>query len=385
MIASILFVLLGALRAESPYLLISEAEAKAMRSSPALHEKIRALCEHEMKGGPWSVTYRRPEGLQIRPNDYYSEGPYWWPDPKNPKGPYIRKDGERNPNRFDKNRRDLGDMANAVLALGMGAWLFDDSRYAGRAAKLVNTWFVDPSTRMNPHLNFGQAIKGHNDGRGAGIIDTVSLIYAAQGLALLERSGKWNATDAEAARKWFAAYLTWLNTSKNGLDEKKAQNNHGTWWTSQVAAFAAFSHDKEMQRMAWERFYKQLVPVEIQPDGSCPREEARTNSLSYSTMNLDGFSILCRLAEQDGKNLWKGTTLEKSFFYLKPYVLEPSKWKKQQIGAYKADGTFFLGLAGLGLKSNELLNAYTSLPRADSAQVLFFDFLIRTSPAFANQ
>jgi hypothetical protein len=44
-----------------------------------------------MKGGPWSVTYRRPERLQIASNDYYSEGPYWWPDPKNPQGPYIRK------------------------------------------------------------------------------------------------------------------------------------------------------------------------------------------------------------------------------------------------------------------------------------------------------
>ena len=169
-----------------------------MKASAGLGEKIRTLCEREMKAGSWSVTYRRPEGLKISPNDYYSEGPYWWPDPKNPKGPYIRKDGERNPNRFDKNRRDLGDMASAVLALGMGAWLFDDARFAARATKIVNVWFVDPATRMNPHLNYGQAIKGHNDGRGAGIIDTVSLIYAAQGMTLLERSGKWDAAEAAA-------------------------------------------------------------------------------------------------------------------------------------------------------------------------------------------
>ncbi len=379
MIASLLLLAIGAARAESPYLLISEAEANAMKASPLLREKLRSLCDREMKGGPWSVTYRRPEGLKISPNDYYSEGPYWWPDPKNPKGPYIRKDGQRNPNRFDKNRRDLGDMASAVLALGMGAWLFDSERYAGRAAKLVSVWFVDPATRMNPNLDYGQAVKGHNDGRGAGIIDTVSLIYAAQGMALLERSGKWNATDAAGARKWFTAYVEWLNTSKNGRDEQKAQNNHGTWWTSQVAAFAAFTHNSSMQRMMWERFHNQLVPVEIQPDGSCPREEARTNSLSYSTMNLDGFTVLCRLAEQDGQNLWKGTTLEKSFFYLKPYVLDPSKWKKQQISPYSANGTVFLGLAGMGLKSKELLDAYKSLPRSDSAQTLFFDLLIRSS------
>ncbi len=379
MIASLLFVLLSAARAESPYLLISEAEAKAMKASTGMHQQIRAACEREMKRGPWSVTYARPKGLDIARNDYYSEGPYWWPDPKNPNGPYIRKDGERNPNRDDKNRRALGDMSEAVMALGLGAWLFDDARYAQQAAKLVRVWFIDDATRMNPNLNYGQAVRGHNNGRGAGIIDTVSLIYAAQGMALLDRSGKWNEADSRAARQWYASYVKWLNSSKNGLDEKKAQNNHGTWWTSQVAAFSAFSHNQDVQTQMWERFHKYLVPTEIQPNGSCPREEARTNSLSYSAMNLDGFSILCRLAQQDGKNLWSGTTLEQSFHYLRPYVLEPAKWKKQQISPYKADGTVFLGLAGLGLKSKEMLEAYKTLPRSDAPHVLFFDLLIRSS------
>jgi len=380
MIASLLLVLLSAARAESPYLLVSEAEAKAMKASPLLRKEIRALCDRDLKRGPWSVVDNRPQGMDINKNDYYSEGPYWWPDPKNPKGPYIRKDGQRNPGRFDKNRRDLGDMSEALLALGMGAWLFDDGRYAAHAAKIARTWFIDPATRMNPNLTYGQAVKGHNDGRGAGIIDTVSLIYAAQGLTLLDRSGKWSAADSQATREWFAAYVKWLNTSKNGLDEKKAQNNHGTWWTSQVAAFSAFSHNADMQKQMWQRFHKTLVPIEIQPDGSCPREEARTNSLSYSTMNLDGFTVLCRLAGQDGQNLWKGTTLEKSFYYLRPYVLDPSKWKKQQISKYSASGTFFLGLAGLGLHSQELLDAYKQLPRSGSAQTLFYDLLIRAIP-----
>src|SRR2546423_15021505 len=30
-------------------------------------------------------------------HDFYSEGDYWWPDPQNPQGPYIRRDGETNP------------------------------------------------------------------------------------------------------------------------------------------------------------------------------------------------------------------------------------------------------------------------------------------------
>ena len=39
---------------------------------------------------------------------------------------------------------------------------------------------------MNPNLEYGQAVRGINTGRGTGIIDTVSLIHAAQGVALLE-------------------------------------------------------------------------------------------------------------------------------------------------------------------------------------------------------
>ena len=32
-------------------------------------------------------------------NDFYSEGDYWWPDPKNAEGPYIQRDGQSNPER----------------------------------------------------------------------------------------------------------------------------------------------------------------------------------------------------------------------------------------------------------------------------------------------
>ena len=41
------------------------------------------------------------------PHDFYSEGDYWWPDPNNPEGPYIRRDGLSNPNNFNEHRRFL--------------------------------------------------------------------------------------------------------------------------------------------------------------------------------------------------------------------------------------------------------------------------------------
>ena len=340
--------------------------------------------EAALKAGPWSVTNHRPENVTAGPHDYYSEGPYWWPDPKNPEGPYIRKDGERNPARFMGNRQDLGDMCTAVLALGMGAFLLGDRRCSERAAIVLSTWFVDPQTRMNPNLEYGQAVRGINTGRGTGIIDTVSLIHTAQGVALLEQAGQLNAEIADGVRRWFADYLKWMATSQKGLDEKMSGNNHATWWTAQAAAYASLTGDAAAKSMAWDHYRNYLVPTEIQPDGSCPREEARTQSLSYSTMNLDAFAVLCRIAETNGVSLWRyrgkqGVGVEKSFQYLMPYLMHPDTWKKEQISRFNPDGSVFLGLGGAALKSDDMLAAYRSLPRSRAPWVQFVDLAVRTS------
>lgn len=346
---------------------------------------VDKLASDALRAGPWSVTFNRPSGLNVNaePNDYVSEGPYWWPDPKNPSGPYIRKDGQRNPGRFEGNHNDLGKMSDAVLGLGMGAFLLGKAGCADHANQVLSVWFIDPKTRMNPNLQHGQMVRGISTGRGTGIIDTVSLIHAVQGVALLETAGGLDASVAQGVRRWFADYLKWLNTSKYGLDEKSSGNNHATWWTAQAAAFAAFTGDAAAQRMCWDHYRKYLVPTEIQPDGSCPREEERTASLSYSSMNLDAFATVCRLAEMAGVGLWhfhtlKGIGVETAFNYLMPYVEHPDKWKKEQINKYSADGYVFPGLAGIGLPSEPLLAAYLKLPRAQSGWVQFVDILVRS-------
>ena len=93
-LASTATVLLGA---DPPrkFLLATQEQARRMQDA-VLHGQVKdrtavidRLAEAALKAGPWSVTYHRPVGLGVDagPNDYYSEGPYWWPDPKNPNGP----------------------------------------------------------------------------------------------------------------------------------------------------------------------------------------------------------------------------------------------------------------------------------------------------------
>jgi len=369
-------------------ILVKESDAGRMRDFVRRDRAglVEELADRALAAGPWSVSYHRPAGLNVEagPNDYVSEGPYWWPDPKNPKGPYIRKDGVRNPDRFMGNRSDLGNMCTAVLALGMGALLANQAGCAEHAGRILSVWFLDPRTRMNPNLEYGQMVRGVNAGRGTGIIDTVSLIHVAQGMALLEMAGGLNSSVSAGMRRWFADYLKWMTASRKGLSEKSSGNNHATWWTAQAAAYAALVDDAPALAMAWNHYRDYLVPAEIRPDGSCPREEERTDSLGYSSMNLDAFAVVCRLAQAAGVDLWhyqtpQGISIEKSFYYLIPYVLRPETWKKQQIGAYNANGCFFPGLAGLGLSSVELLSAYYKLPRAGSPWIQFIDILVRSA------
>jgi hypothetical protein len=387
-IAGATFTLAAAGKARS-LILITEADAARMRDALKADRRqlIDKAASSALGAGPWSVTSHRPTGVKVEagPNDYVSEGPYWWPDPKNPDGPYIRKDGERNPARFMGNRDDLGKMCTAVLALGMGAFLLKKPGCVEHAGKVLSMWFVEPKTRMNPNLEYGQMVRGINTGRGTGLIDTVSLIHVAQGIALLELSGGLDAGIAAGTRQWFSGFLKWMTTSEKGLDEKKSGNNHATWWTAQVAAYAALTDDAAVLTMAWDHYRTYLVPTEIQPDGSCPREESREQSLSYSSMNLDAFSVICRLAQVAGVDLWRfhsnGAGLDKSFAYLMPYVLQPDTWKKPQITKYSPGEYIFPGLAGIGMPSPELLNAYKKLPRADSPWVQFNDLLVRSSQA----
>jgi hypothetical protein len=367
-------------------ILVSQAETEKIRSrlsdmAPQA-EALKQSLATALTAGPWSVTFARPGVAGLAAQDYFSEGPFWWPDPKNRDGPYIRRDGERNPDRFDRNHDDLIAMASALMSLGMGAALLGDRRCSERAAEVASVWFVDAKTRMNPNLEHGQAVRGVVSGRAEGLIDTVSLIYAVQGLALVDAAGELDSRVASGVRNWFVDYLQWMRTSRIGREEQKSGNNHSTWWAAQAAAYASFTGNSAVQKELWDEYRTYLVPEQIRPDGSCPREETRNESLHYSAYNLDAFSLLCRQAQVAQVDLWtfrdpSGASLLKSIDYLLPYVEDPAAWRKQQITPFLRDRIVFPGLAALGTGSQKLCDSYFALPRAlNIPSILWVDLMV---------
>lgn len=262
-------------------------------------------------------------------HDYFSEGPYWWPDPERPDGPYIRRDGERNPDRFDDHRDALTDFKDAVSGLTAAYLLTDDARYAHRAAEHLAAWFVTPATRMNPSLVYGQAIPGLVTGRGIGIIDTRRLVVVAEATRVLAGRGMLTGDTLAGVRGWFGAYGTWLTTHPYGVDERDHPNNHSTWWGAQLAAYALASGRDELLAEARAQFPRQLA-VQLGPEGTFTDELTRTRPYHYTAMILDGWTAFARLASGPGVDLWNVDaghgTIRRAVDWFTPYLLHPAAW-----------------------------------------------------------
>lgn len=378
--------------------LISESEADPIHSAILRKEawtqdavrRLRLEADKRFKEGPWTVTADRPKNIELDAHDYYSEATYFWPDPDHPGGPYIRRDGHAYPDRFMANKNALSAMSDAVFALGSAAFLLDNAPYAQRAARVINTWFVNPKTRMNPSLEYAQATPGSASGRHEGVIDGRVLIRTIQGIEFLAATGAWDPKDQAAVHKWFEDYLHWLTHSKTADDEKNSGNNHASWYTAQLAAVANYVGDNVAQQTAFAFYKDHIFPKQITRDGSAPREEARTRSLSYSAFNLEAYANLCRIAQIQGTDLWglqakSGASLSTVIDYLAPYLTDPRKWQKEQIVDFQTDGVYSLAFAGIGIKKPEYVALFRKLERPEGAWMAFIDLLVGRWEASGHQ
>jgi len=301
-------------------------------------DSLKMAADRAMTQGPFSVMQKKllpPSGDK---HDYYSMGPYWWPNPDTPDGlPYVRHDGVVNPERDNYDNRALYRMAGSVFTLSL-AWFYTGHEpYAERSMELLRSWFLDHGTRMNPHLDYGQAIPGRTEGRGIGIIETGSLIRVINALGMLKRYEALKEEDLQGLKEWFDQYTHWLISSKNGWDERMYFNNHGTSYDSQVATFAIFVGKDSVANMILDSVGIKRINRQIESDGSQPYELARTKAMSYSIKNLRHLIENAVLAEHFGIDLWhyeseKGGSIRLAIEYLVPFYTEEKEFTYEQIG-----------------------------------------------------
>jgi hypothetical protein len=265
-------------------------------------------------------------------NDFYSNGDYWWPNPKTTNGlPYVQRDGQTNPDNFIAHRQVIRQLRDAVAALGAAYKITGEDHYAAKAADLLRVFFLAEKTRMNPSLQYAQAVPGVSPGRGTGIIDTLHLVEIPKAVAAMEKSPAFPPEVLAGMKKWFADYVTWMTTSKNGREEGAAKNNHAVAFWLQVAVFADFVRDEARLAECRRQFTEVFVPKQMTNDGGFPRELARTKPYGYSIFQLDNMVTLCQVLSTQTNDLWQftlsdGRGIRRSVEFLYPYLADKSRW-----------------------------------------------------------
>jgi hypothetical protein len=318
-------------------------------------------------------------------HDFFSEGDYWWPDPQNPAGPYIQRDGMSNPDNFVEHRRALMRLSVQVPAL-TAAWVVTrDERYAKQAARHLRAWSLDESTRMNPNLQYAQAIHGRFTGRGTGIIDTIHLVEVARAIEALEGSKALSTTEVKGIKQWFTDYLLWMTTSKNGIEEREAKNNHGTCWVMQVAAFAQLTGDQKLLDYCRDRFKTVIAPNQIAVDGSFPQELRRTKPYGYSLFNLEAMATVCQILSTPTDNLWAfqlsdGRGMQRVIEYMTPFIRDKKTWPLKPDVMYDSEWPMrqsSLLFAGLALNRADYIELWKKLPADSKVEEVIRNFFIR--------
>jgi len=339
--------------AEEPRLFILDAKnlVKAKEQLQSNHpavvsafNKLIREADRVLTSGTLSVVQKELTPPSGNKHDYMSIAPYWWPNPNTPNGiPYVRRDGEINPERDQtSDRKRLDSIVQAVKTLSLGHFFTGQEKYAAQATKLLGVWFLESATKMNPNLRYAQAIPGRNNGRGAGIIETHNLPELIDAVGMLYESKSWEQRNQRALQDWFNAYLIWLLESPEGRAEAKAQNNHGSWYDVQVASYALFTGKNELAKKVLSEFPTKRIAKQIEPDGRQPRELERTQAWNYSLFNLEALFDAASIADKLGMDLWNYETQDKrgirtALDWLLPFATGAKMWSYQQISTWQPE------------------------------------------------
>jgi hypothetical protein len=315
---------------------------KARLTDPLLapaYKSLIAAADQALDCSPFSVTHKTTLPPSGDKHDYLSIAPYWWPDSSKPDGlPYINRDGEFNPASRDSSTDSIRfkEFTSALESLSLAYYFSDQQKYAERAVNLLNVWFLDAETLMHPHLEYGQGIAGVTTGRGIGLIDTRNLTSILDSIIILDPV--LTEQQLQGLENWFEQFLQWLSTSKNGLEEKKQMNNHGTFYDSQVACIAIFLGKEDFAKERIRNTLANRLPEQFEADGKQPKELHRTHSFHYSAFNLTAYARVAKYGQMLGVDLWNADPynsgsplLKAAITWLASFIPEPTSWSYPEL------------------------------------------------------
>jgi hypothetical protein len=314
----------------------SMLKAGDQKLRPAL-DRLMAEADRDLERKPRSVMDKQQIPPSGDKHDFISQAPYFWPNTNSPEAKFVSHDGERNPDAAkNSDAANFGAVCSDAHTLALAYYFSGNEKYAAKASEFIRVWFLNSSTRMNPNLNFGQGIPGGVDGRPAGLIGARGLADLVDAVGLLGGSKNWTTNDQQRMTAWAGDYLHWLTTSKIGLGEDAASNNHGTFYDVQAVSLALFVGKTDFAREKLRAAAEKRIARQIEPDGKMPRELARTLSFHYSLFNLRAEMQLAALGRNAGVDLWHyrsddGRSILKAAEFMAQFADPASAWPYQSI------------------------------------------------------
>ncbi|WP_263415925.1 alginate lyase family protein [Terriglobus albidus] len=332
------------------------------------HDRILRLAGIYLQHKPSTITAFPAERSQGTPNDFYSEDPEWFPD-VDPEKPWVRHQGERNPNAFHAHGDALLRMAQVIPAFA-AAWLITkDAKYISAALLHLRAWFLTPETRMNPSLNHGQAIQGVAEGRATGILETTYLVEVVRAISFLATAEDFPETDLKGLRSWFADYAHWMYDSTLGQGERDTRSIHGICWVAQAGEYSRFANIATISGYCLRRFREVLLTL-ISLDGNFPAALASPAPYANSIFHLECLALACEVLSTPFESQWTfqtsdGKSLRSAVAFLAPSLESKQQWR------YPADAQNFrdlplrplsLYLAGRAYQRPEYTAIWKALP-----------------------
>ncbi|WP_282147906.1 alginate lyase family protein [Algibacter lectus] len=272
-------------------------------------------------------------------HDYLSYAPYRWPDASKLDGlPWIARDGIINPVSLGADTDFSRNTAffDAIEKLTWSYYFSEDKRFAEKAIELIKVWYLNLETRVNPNINFGQAVPGLADGRKAGVHEWCQQSQVITAMQMFENDGILPKDVKQGMDIWFNDYLHWLITNPMAIEAGLTRQNHANHYNYQVVGLMMYLGKNEEAKQVVEDAKQARIADQIMPDGSQPREMGRTKSVQYATLNLWSMTELTLMGQKLGIDLWayetkEGRSLKKAYSYLTPFVLGIEKWPQRQI------------------------------------------------------
>lgn len=315
---------------------LDQIKAKIDRQDPFVmpaYQTLISKAEKALSMGRLSVVDKSLTPPSQDKHDYMSLGPYFWPNPKTKDGyPYIRRDGKVNPNALiDSDSPRLVRLTNALETLALAYYYTNNTKYAQRAVEMIQIWFINDTTKMNPHLKYAQGIPGTVPGRALGILDGRHFVRILDSITLIENSNLLSSKDLEVIKQWVKDYQNWLLNGEYAYDESHRPNNHGTFYDYQVVGYALYlEQPKKAKELLTNAQYIRLGS-HIGSKGQNFHELERTRPLHYSLFDLEAMIGLALYSDHyDEVNFWtftiNQTSLKKAIDYVIKYKNNRDMW-----------------------------------------------------------